>query len=150
MTLRPIQFELHDACQDLLPKQAHWGDAGLDLYTAMDFEVSVAVGRIPTSVRAMKFPVDFWGLIHARSSTRERWGLEVRTSVIDEGYTGPLYIGYQLALGVTGPVMIPRGTRLGQLVIMRSVLNHLPIERVDSIEELPNERGKNGFGSTGH
>jgi dUTP pyrophosphatase len=152
-TLNAIKFELHEGCSDLLPRQAHWGDAGLDLYTAGDVSVGTwiedAVGRIMTSVKAMRFPHGYWGFIHTRSSTREKWGLEIRTSVIDENYTGPLYFGYRLVDRSRQAFVIPKGTRLGQLVLMQSVLDHMPVERVDSITQPTNGRGANGFGSTG-
>lgn len=126
------------------------GDAGLDLMNAGP-SVSIQVGEtvaIPCGIR-VKIPSGHFGMITGRSSTFSRKGILVPTSIIDEGYVGPLYVvannpGVR-TLGATRDVRVDMGERIAQLVI-------IPYARIDPVivDELPQtERGSHGFGSTG-
>jgi len=126
------------------------GDAGLDLMNAGP-SVSIQVGetvQIPCGIR-VKIPEGHFGMITGRSSTFSKKGILVPTSVIDEGYVGPLYVvahnpGVR-TLGSTRDVRVELGERIAQLVV-------IPYARIDPliVDELPDtERGSNGFGSTG-
>lgn len=134
-----IQFALKPGAQ--MPQQALDGDAGYDLATHHDTQTYAGEeNRIPTGIH-VQLPPGYWGLIHTRSSTRKRWGLAVRTTVIDEGYRGELYIGY----AATASNLIPGGTRLAQLIpIPRPAMVAIQRDRLDV-----HERGVAGYGSTG-
>ena len=125
------------------------GDAGLDLCNASGGDVVIAVGRsvnIESGI-SVKIPNGYCGLIRPRSSTFGKRGLLVIASIIDEGYTGPLYsVVYKIGLeGNYSPVVVGMWERLAQMII----IPYLPID-VQIVEELPStERGVEGFGSTG-
>ena len=150
---RTVRFSLDAGA--IAPAQARRGDAGLDLATVKDEHVrGGAVGRFYTGISGVHLPEWAFALVHTRSSTRERWGLEIRTSVIDAGYRGPLFIGYRCVITPQNDpagmgVVIPAGTRLAQLVIMRNELDALAVSIVDEVDTTTSERGANGFGSTG-
>ena len=142
-----LQVVMQEGAEHLAPKQAYAGDAGVDLATSRDYVLPAGfVGRLETGIVGIQFPTGVWGLIHTRSSTRERWGLEVRTSVIDTDYTGPIYIGVRAEREVS----IPAGTRLAQIVMMLNVIDLMGMKTqvVDAIAER-GERGNAGFGSSG-
>lgn len=121
------------------------GDVGFDLVSSVDSEIS-PFGSIPSSVPcdfAMKLPDGYWAEIRPRSSTPTKLGILVHQSVMDSGYVGPWFV---VANSITGaPVRIPKGTRLAQCIIHKSVVPELTY-----VDELPEtDRGSGGFGSTG-
>jgi len=127
---------------NLLPP-AKKGDAGYDLVCAEDVTLHNTNNK-PTYVAtecAMKLPEGYWGLILPRSSTGKK-GIMVIPSVIDEGYTGPLF-SYVYAFQDT--VFIKKGDRIAQIVLMPLITPAIkrttkPLPRTD--------RGSSGFGST--
>jgi dUTP pyrophosphatase len=147
-----IRFQMREGA--LLPAKAHEDDAGFDLATWQETTVRMGdVGRLDTGVLGVHLPEWAWGFIHTRSSTREKWGLEIRSSVIDTGWRGPLYLGYRV-VGKAGmwlgePFTIPAGTRLGQLVLMQNLAQLVEVERVTIVDTGGTRRGVNGFGSSG-
>ena len=147
-----IRFQLKPGA--VLPSLAHEGDAGYDLATYEDVLLTRgAVGRLDTGVAGVHLPAWAWGMVHTISSTRERWGLEIRTSVIDTGWRGPLFLGYKV-VGRAGDgdrattVRIPHGTRLGQLLLMVNCAAQTPVVQVALVDQ-GTERGVAGFGSSG-
>lgn len=140
-----IRFELELGA--FLPSVAKVGDAGLDLATYSHEWVRPGERkRLYTGVKGVSLPVWAWGFIHTRSSTRERWGMEVRSSVIDTLYRGPLYIGVHNISPET--VKIPGGTRLAQLVLMVNYAMDVEVEQ--GVVDKQTSRGQHGFGSSGH
>lgn len=124
------------------------GDAGIDLWYVRDPDdgpgtvrhlTDCEFARLSAGVR-VKIPDGHFGMIMPRSSAVKR-GIAVAQTVIDCGYTGPLFI---LASSyINAPVFT--GERLAQLVIIPS-----PRLDVSTVSELPEtERGSKGFGSTG-
>ena len=77
-----------------MPARAHDGDAGVDLYSAVD--VYIAPGRralVPTGI-AVAIPYGMVGLVHPRSGLAMRVGLSIVNSpgTIDAGYRGELKV----------------------------------------------------------
>jgi dUTP pyrophosphatase len=129
-----------------LPRYAHPGDAGLDLYTRES--VTLKPGEralVPTGV-ALAIPPGHVGLVHPRSGLAARHGVTLVNApgTIDAGYRGEV----QIILANTDPhepVTLERGARIAQLVIQR-------VETVEvvAVDVLPDTaRGAGGFGSTG-
>lgn len=125
------------------PRKSRHTDAGIDIANHQEVALEPHVDlRIPTGVH-VSIPQHYWGLIHPRSSTRSRWGLKVRTSVIDHGFYGELQIGVR----TTRAVIIPAGTRLAQLVLLP--VPPVTLHLVDEFTDREPARGDNGFGSSG-
>lgn len=120
------------------------GDAGLDLINAgPPVEIAPgAVEKVPCGV-SVKIPAGHFGMVVGRSSTFAVKGLLVPTSIIDEGYVGPLYVM------VWNPAFPPRviasTERVAQLILVPYATP--AAELVDSLPETV--RGTDGFGSTG-
>ena len=137
---KPGQFEP--------PRRAYPGDAGFDLATAEDFLVTPLKNgepahRIPLAHRLFP-PEGFWFLLAERSSTRDRWGVEIIPGVMDNGYTGPWFA--RTVLRRDEPVMIPAGTRLVQAIPIPVALEGVAVRRVSEIPAT--KRGESGFGSS--
>lgn len=129
-----------------LPRYAHEGDAGLDLYSAEPVEI--APGErvlVPTGI-AIAIPEGYAGFVQPRSGLALRSGLSfVNTpGLIDSHYRGEIKL-IAINLDPDSTISLAKGDKVAQLVIQR-------VERVDIVEsdEL-NEtaRGEGGFGSTG-
>jgi len=134
-----------------LPSRAHAGDAGLDLYSAIDVEL--APGRralVPTGL-AVAIPEGMVGLVHPRSGLAARVGLSIVNSpgTIDAGYRGEIKVAL-INLDAGEPIRIRRGDRIAQLLVQRVELPEL-IE-VTSFDEAglgDTTRGEGGHGSSG-
>lgn len=134
-----------------LPARAHDGDAGVDLYSAVD--VDLAPGRralVPTGV-AVAIPHGMVGLVHPRSGLASRVGLSIVNSpgTIDAGYRGEIKVAL-INLDPDEPIAVRRGDRIAQLLVQRVELPDLV--EVASFEEAglaETTRGQGGHGSSG-
>lgn len=137
-----------------LPKQAHSGDAGLDLYaysgiTLYPRELSChysETGRTLVDCGfSMALPEGWEAQIRPRSGNAAKQGLTVVNTpgTIDAGYRGPVRVAL-INLG-THPVVIEKGDRIAQMVI-----SEVPFVDAEEVDELPDsERASGGFGSSG-
>ncbi|MET9712598.1 dUTP diphosphatase [Nocardiopsis alba] len=129
-----------------LPAYAHPGDAGADLYTAVDVVLEPGEREtVPTGL-AIALPEGYAAFVHPRSGLAARSGLTVVNApgTVDAGYRGEIRVTL-LNTDPRTPVELSRGDRIAQLVIQR-------VERADFVEAdtLPDSaRGSGGFGSTG-
>lgn len=130
-----------------LPGYAHEGDAGLDLYSAID--LVLAPGQrslVPTGI-AVAIPEGFAGFVQPRSGRALRDGLSfVNTpGLIDSHYRGEIKI-IAINLDQTQPLAITRADKIAQLVLQR--VERAQLVEVTDLDETT--RGEGGFGSTGH
>lgn len=130
-----------------LPSYAHAGDAGLDLFSALDCAIAPG-GRmlIPTGV-AVAIPDGFAGFVQPRSGRALKDGLSFANTpgLIDAHYRGEIKV-IAVNLDPSLPIDITRGDKIAQLVIQR-------VERAELVEVselVETVRGEGGFGSTGH
>jgi dUTP pyrophosphatase len=129
-----------------LPRYAHEGDAGLDLYSAADVEIEpLRRALVPTGV-AVAIPEGYAGFVQPRSGLALRQGLSfVNTpGLIDCHYRGEIKV-VAVNMDADTPISIARGDKIAQLVI-QPVVRAEPCE-VDELDETA--RGVDGFGSTG-
>jgi dUTP pyrophosphatase len=129
-----------------LPRYAHSGDAGLDLYAAA--AVALKPGEravVPTGI-ALAIPYGYVGLVHPRSGLAARHGVTLVNApgTIDAGYRGEVKV-IVANTDPHEPVTLERGARIAQLVIQRVETVH--VVAVDTLPDSP--RGDGGFGSTG-
>ncbi|MBT9131533.1 dUTP diphosphatase [candidate division NPL-UPA2 bacterium Unc8] len=130
-----------------LPEYMSAGASGVDLYAAVEGEVTLGVGEvrlIPTAIR-LAIPSGFEGQIRPRSGLALKNGISIVNSpgTIDSDYRGE--VGIILVNHGSKPFIIRRKDRIAQLVI--SPVARAKLEMVDSLEET--ERNKRGFGYTG-
>lgn len=129
-----------------VPSYAHPGDAGADLYSAV--ELTLAAGEralVPTGV-ALALPEGYVALVHPRSGLAARHGISIVNApgTIDAGYRGEI----QVCLVNTDrehPFTIQRGDRIAQLVIQR--FESAAFVEVEDLTD--SARGTGGYGSTG-
>jgi len=129
-----------------LPAQAHPGDAGVDLCTAVD--VVLAPGEralVPTGM-AIALPEGYAAFVHPRSGLAARHGVTVVNApgTVDAGYRGEIKVTL-LNTDRAEPVRFDRGDRIAQLVVQR-----VARPQFHEVQTLPGSaRGDGGFGSTG-
>lgn len=128
-----------------MPTRAHPGDAGVDLYSAVDLE-------LPPGRRSSSGPV--WRVGPRRHGGpdpppvrvwRPRTGLSIVNTpgTIDAGYRGEIKVCL-INHDPDTPITIARGDRIAQLVVQRVEL------RVTEVAELGDtSRGTGGYGSSG-
>ena len=125
----------------IMPTRAHRTDAGLDIYSPIDFTLEDSY-VINTGVH-VEVPAGTVGFLKSKSGLNVNYGI-VSEGVIDEGYTGAIRVKLYNNSGV--PVRFRRGEKITQIVILPCFTPE--VEQVDELDET--ERGDKGFGSTGY
>jgi dUTP pyrophosphatase len=134
-----------------MPSRAHDGDAGVDLYSAVD--VDLAPGQralVPTGI-AVAIPYGMVGLVHPRSGLAARVGLSIVNSpgTIDAGYRGEIKVAL-INLDRETPILLHRGDRIAQLLVQRVELPQLvEVSSFDEAGLSDTTRGEGGHGSSG-
>jgi len=129
----------------ILPRYAHAGDAGLDLFASQSLEIPA--GRalmVPTGI-SIELPEN------TEAQVRPRSGLAVRRQVTVLNSPGTIDAGYRGEVGVIlinhGPkaFSVKKGMKIAQMIV--SPVVGVAVEEVDNLAD--SERGEGGFGSTG-
>jgi dUTP pyrophosphatase len=134
-----------------LPERAHDGDAGVDLYSAVDVELAPGERALVGTGIAVAIPHGMVGLIHPRSGLAARVGLSIVNSpgTIDAGYRGEIKVCL-INLDPRTPIVVHRGDRIAQLLVQRVEL--VALVEVTSFDEAglaDTTRGDGGHGSSG-
>lgn len=134
-----------------MPSRAHDGDAGLDLYSALDLELAPGQRALVPTGLAVAIPHGMVGLVHPRSGLAARMGLSIVNSpgTIDAGYRGEIKVAL-INLDPREPIVVHRGDRIAQLLVQRVELPELV--EVTSFDEAglgTTARGDGGHGSSG-
>jgi dUTP pyrophosphatase len=134
-----------------VPARAHDGDAGVDLFSALDVELAPGQrALVPTGI-AVAIPHGMVGLVHPRSGLAARVGLSIVNSpgTIDAGYRGEIKVSL-INLDPQEPIMINRGDRIAQLLVQRVELPELvEVTSFDEAGLADTTRGDGGHGSSG-
>ena len=146
MKIKLIKFK-----EDLIkPTRAHYNDAGIDCYAQEDitldglygYETLLGVTSTPTLIPlgfGLEVPDGYMATIRPRSSYNVK-GVISQIGTIDSGYRGEIKA---VLINLTSePINIKKGEKICQIVIE-------PVILADFVEELTNDRGEGGFGSTG-
>jgi len=143
MAVRYINFELGENAKT--PFKKHTGDAGWDLFVSRS--VTIQPGEtvdVHTDVK-MDMPPFLFARITGRSSTLRKHKLLVNEGIIDNGYTGELFVCVH-NLG-DKPFLVEKGMRLAQILF--HPIEDVRWSQVTQIYTAPGRRGEAGFGSTG-
>ncbi len=129
-----------------LPRRAHPGDAGYDLFITADVELAPGQRTVVGTGVSIALPDGYAGFVHPRSGLAERHGVTIVNApgTVDAGYRGEIKV-ILANTDAEHSVSFRRGDRIAQLVIQR-------IERATfhEVEILPgSHRGADGHGSTG-
>jgi dUTP pyrophosphatase len=143
-----VPIQIKPGCEDLpLPVYMSEGAAGMDLYAALDGELTLQPGEralIPTGI-FIALPPGYEAQVRPRSGLAHREGITMLNSpgTIDSDYRGEVAV-IAVNLGAN-PVTLRRGDRIAQMIVAPVVkINWQPVA------ELPaSGRGPGGFGHTG-
>lgn len=144
MTIK-IKIVMHQDCEDLQPKKAHWDDAAYDLRSRVEMVLPPKKSVVVPSGTYIELPVGYEAQIRPRSGLALKHNLMLTNSpgTIDAGYRGEIGVIMYNAGEVEFPVN--RGDRIAQMVICK-----LPDVELELSNELSTtDRGEGGFGSTG-
>jgi dUTP pyrophosphatase len=134
-----------------MPSRAHAGDAGVDLFSAEDFELTPGQRALVRTGVAVAIPLGMVGLVHPRSGLASRVGLSIVNSpgTIDAGYRGEIKIAL-INLDPTTPIVVHRGDRIAQLLVQQVELVELvEVSSFDEAGLAETSRGDGGHGSSG-
>ncbi len=128
-----------------LPKYAHQGDAGIDLYSRIDCVLEpLQREKIPTGIK-IAIPKGYAGFVQPKSGLALKSGISLVNSpgLIDAGYRGEV-CAILINLG-SSDFAIKKGDKICQLVIQKvEIVNLAAVGDLDATD-----RGEGGFGSTG-
>ncbi len=127
-----------------LPYRKRRTDAGYDLHALESIELPVGRDTIIETGLAIACPPGFYYTIEGRSSLWLR-GIFPNRGIIDASYNGPLVVS--LVNVGNGPYQINAGDRIAQLLLHRQI--HARFIEVDKFSGPYNQRGTDGFGSSG-
>ncbi len=126
-----------------LPLYQHLGDAGLDIFSSIDYVL--ASGEVKPVPSGIKIAVSegYVGLVWDKSGISLK-GVHRLAGVIDSGYRGEVRV-VLVNLG-NESFVIKKGMKIAQLLIQAIV--QVKVVEVEELEET--SRGEGGFGSTGN
>jgi dUTP pyrophosphatase len=125
-----------------LPSYGHKGDAGIDLFSVVDFILERSqVEAIPTGIK-VAIPEGHVGLIWDKSGISLK-GVHRLAGVIDSGYRGEVKV---VLINLSdSPFVIEKGMKIAQMLIQP--LTFVQVVGTDELDDT--SRGEGGFGSTG-
>jgi dUTP pyrophosphatase len=127
----------------IIPKHAHYNDAGLDLFAIDAFEMSPNERKsIPVGI-AIEIPDGYVGLIWDKSGLSQKYGIKTFGGVIDAGYRGEICVGLMNLSNET--FKFEKGHKIAQLLIQK--VENIEFEEVQELNDT--SRGQGRFGSTG-
>lgn len=129
-----------------LPRYAHPGDAGVDLYAREDLTLPPGHRALVATGVAIALPAGYAGFVHPRSGLAVRHGMTIVNApgTIDAGYRGEILVNL-LNTDSHEAFIISRGDRIAQLVVQRVSEAHFV-----EVESLPgSQRGDTGHGASG-
>lgn len=125
-----------------LPQYGHKGDAGLDLFSCIDFVLEKGqVEAIPTGIK-VAIPEGYVGLIWDKSGVSLK-GVHRLAGVIDSGYRGEVKVVMANLSDKT--FAIEKGMKIAQMLVQPITI----VSVVDAEDLDDTSRGEGGFGSTG-
>lgn len=141
-----IEVLIQKLCEDaVIPKYAHEGDAGVDLYSRIDYELKPGERfLIPTGLK-MAIPKGYEGQVRPKSGLALKSGITVLNTpgTVDAPYRGE--IGVIVINHNNNSYNIKKGEKIAQMIF--NEIKYANFRVVESLDET--SRGEGGFGSTG-
>lgn len=126
-----------------LPNLAYKGDAGIDLFSVEDVEISSMENKAVRTGIKIAIPEGYAGFVWDKSGLALNNQLKTMAGVIDSGYRGEVKVVLFNLGKETYKVL--KGSKIAQLVII-PIINY-ELEEVEKLDET--HRGEKGFGSSG-
>jgi len=141
-----IEVQIQKLCDDaIIPKYAHEGDAGVDLYSTVDHELKPGERfLIPTGLK-MAIPRGYEGQVRPKSGLALKSGITVLNTpgTVDAPYRGE--VGVIVINHDKNAYQIRKGEKIAQMIF--NEIKYADFKVVDSLDQTT--RGDGGFGSTG-
>ena len=127
----------------VIPKYAHYGDAGFDLHSTGEYIVKPKETAIVKTGIQIEIPNGYFGSIRDRSGLAVKHSIHTLAGVVDSGYRGEI----KVALINLGEIefVIRGGDRIAQMIIQP--YEFCKIKEAENLSET--SRGWGGFGSSG-
>ena len=131
-----------------LPAQAHAGDAGYDLCSVDEVRLAPGGRALVRTGVSIAIPEGYAGLVLPRSGLAVRHGVSLVNTpgLIDSGYRGEIQVPLINHDRETAFEITP-GMRIAQIVFVRAAA--ADFVEVELLEEGLDDRGEEGFGSSG-
>ena len=135
MKIKLIKFDNFKA-----PTRSHYNDSGADCFAAEECTVKAhSCFAIPLGI-GFELPDGYDIVIQSKSGLSKK-GIFCANAIVDAGYRGE---AHALVMNITdNDYTFSKGEKVGQLVVR-------PVVYAEFVEELGDERGDAGFGSTGN
>lgn len=142
-SVKYVDFTLEEGAK--MPYKKYNGDAGWDLFVSEDRDIAPGeTVDVHTGVR-IKMPRALFARITGRSSSLRKHKLLVNEGIIDNGYTGEMFVCVHNLGDET--FHVKQGMRIAQVLFHQ--IEDVRWSQVESIGSASDGRGANGFGSTG-
>ncbi|SRR3989339_766097 len=129
----------------IIPKYAHSGDAGLDLYSTEDKTLNAGeYALIPTGI-AISIPLGYEAQVRPKSGLSANFGISVLNTpgTVDSNYRGEIKV---ILINLSKQTYkVEKGKKIAQMVFNR--VEEAVFNEVSELDDT--SRGSGGFGSTG-
>jgi len=126
----------------IIPKYAHEGDAGMDIYSVEDLVLEPKHRAVLRTGLSIELPKGYVSLIWDKSGIASK-GIKTMGGVIEYTYRGEYKV---VLVNLSGKSFeIQKGQKIAQVLIQK--VENPKIEVVEELSET--SRGDKGFGSTG-
>lgn len=134
-----MKVKIIDFGYEQMPVRKHYNDTGLDIYLLNDISIKpFEIVQIPIGF-GIELPDGYNAQFQVRTSVAQK-GVFIHQCAIDAGYRGELRM---LVQNTTERVVdFKKGDRIGYLVVY-------PVQYIELVKDLGEERGENWAGSTG-
>lgn len=141
--MKYVEYKLGEGAKR--PYKKYSGDAGWDLFVSRPCDIEPGQTVDVHTDLQIDMPPKTYARITGRSSTLRKHGLLVYEGIIDNGYTGEMFVCVH-NLG-KHTFHVEPGMRLAQVIF--GTIDDIRWSEVEEIVPDPRKRGSNGFGSTG-
>lgn len=125
------------------PTKGHYEDAGIDLRSQDEYIIRAGGSITIDTMTIAELPHGYYGKLESKSGLNVNNSVVSLGGVIDSGYNG--HIKAKLYNFSDEDYHIHAGDKIVQLVIMPCI-----VDGIDGVEiQTSDDRGKDGFGSTG-
>ena len=130
----------------IMPKYAHEGDAGVDLYSSEDYLLNPGKRILVSTGIKIAIPPGYEAQVRPKSGLALNHGISIVNTpgTIDCEYRGEVGV-IAINLGKED-FKIEKGKKIAQMIFNK--VEEAEFEEVDELEDT--KRGEGGFGSTGH
>lgn len=133
----------------IIPTQAHAGDAGFDLYSVEDLDITPGETRMVGTGLVLEIPYGYGGFILPRSGLAVKKGITIPNApgLVDSGYRGEIKVGLHND-HENHRYYVKKGDRIAQIVFMQYASFHFTEKTQEELQG--SERNTGGFGSSGN